>query len=207
MGPERSEIRNGDSSPARRRRPWYRLHLSTWIVLLIAGTILFLSNVPGERRLSQTAATYFVMEHGWPLVYLVRLPEGPVWDPVPSMWPLTKGVVSFDPLTLAADVAVAALVLIFTAAVFETRRRRRKRLQFSLRTLLVAVLIVSAALAWLTTKRRECDLAARHLKALDDILHFLKRAVRQMAFLASCLTRARIIRGSRQRRVIANNCS
>ena len=66
------------------RRPWYRLHLSTWVVLFLTIVILILLIVPGKfeiirirRGFLQYSASegnqpnYFY-HHGWPWNYLER---------------------------------------------------------------------------------------------------------------------------------------
>ena len=67
------------ASPAR-PRPWYRLHLSTYIVLLIPLSALVLVAVPGYTVFrmpvwwggATRAGIYTYQEHGWPLVYMDR---------------------------------------------------------------------------------------------------------------------------------------
>ena len=74
-----------DATPTR-RRPWYRLHLSTYFVLLIPLSALVLVGVPGYTLdfapwigSSWGEAGMLVRtEHGWPLVHLDRV-VAPGW--------------------------------------------------------------------------------------------------------------------------------
>ena len=52
--------------------PWYRLHFSTYVVLLIPLSVLALVAVPGYNVICWEGGmteTYFFQEHGWPLVH------------------------------------------------------------------------------------------------------------------------------------------
>ena len=69
--------------PARpHHRPWYRLHWSTWIVVVAVLALLTLANIP--RRVNYHGVAFDVRlfyEHGWPFVFLDRyekskMPEG-----------------------------------------------------------------------------------------------------------------------------------
>ena len=65
-----------DATPTR-NRPWYRLHLSTYFVLLVPLGVLVLVGVPGYfvgvDYWPQPGVQYLWSEHGWPLVHLDRL--------------------------------------------------------------------------------------------------------------------------------------
>ncbi len=81
------------TAPPTRKRPWYRLHLSTYLVALVPLGILVLTAVPGYTvddfdakllslgsvtdRSGAVIATFAGnlahQEHGWPLVYLDRV--------------------------------------------------------------------------------------------------------------------------------------
>jgi Leucine-rich repeat (LRR) protein len=182
-------------------RPWYRLHLSTWVVLLIVASVLFLAIVPGKLNVSHSAYVgvvgwsinrHVLREHGWPLVYVVRdyptnppfssITEDPTysrfssmvgwepsvdWDNLPSAWALGREVQSFRPWALAADVALAGCLLLLFGAAFEWRRRRLRLGQFSLRELLLLVLLVSSALGWLMAQREQHKLLVDRLSDLD----------------------------------------
>ena len=68
-----------DAAPTR-NRPWYRLHLLTYLVLLVPLGVLVLVGVPGYTVIGvhvwwgpgAGTAYYQYQEHGWPLVHLDR---------------------------------------------------------------------------------------------------------------------------------------
>ena len=74
-----------------KRRPWYRLHRSTAVVLLLVSGAMVLVNVPGHRRVTKFRPfhRYLTIDeefhHGWPLVYLRRECVWPIF--VRSHWP------------------------------------------------------------------------------------------------------------------------
>lgn len=90
MSPEaekKAANHTAEESPPR-RRPWHRLHLSTWMVLLLVLAVLALIEVPGTTvdywegmATSYSPQTGAVttrvpvrrQQHGWPLVYLERV--------------------------------------------------------------------------------------------------------------------------------------
>ena len=55
-------------------RPWLRLHLSTWLLLLMPAAWLMLANIPGEHRHDWHNREVIGCEHGWPCTWLVRQP-------------------------------------------------------------------------------------------------------------------------------------
>ena len=73
-------------APPPRRRPWYRLHLSTWVVLLFVAAALFIIILPGanvtgwQTPLAAAPGPSGILpetwvkqqEHGWPFIYLER---------------------------------------------------------------------------------------------------------------------------------------
>jgi len=88
-------------------RPWYRLHVSTYVVLVLTATAIFLLNIPGERTAEfglypyepwrdrteefkdrivifsgndRQIAVQHLLVHGWPTTWLVR-DIGPHEDP------------------------------------------------------------------------------------------------------------------------------
>lgn len=84
------------------KRPWYRLHAFSWVVLLLASAVMILIVVPGERYADYNArlwhesdelywlwleqnpgyqGAFFEWFHGWPLTYLHR---GAAVDLVPN---------------------------------------------------------------------------------------------------------------------------
>jgi len=160
-----------------RRRSWYRLHRSTFAILLLVAALLVLLVVPGEYTGYSPAeeilglGTPLTFEHGWPWVYLRRLVELPPSTPratlphhgVPWLqgraWSF-EGDLGSHPAwadgdaeqwtwwALALDGFVALAILAIVAAALEWRRRRRPIWQFSLTELLSLMLLLAAALGW-----------------------------------------------------------
>jgi hypothetical protein len=161
-----------ESSP----RPWYRLHLSTWVVLLITTGILVLLIIPGENaerpyHLWYPTSSHYglrdlILQHGWPWQYLERHifdpdPFGPYqideYDYVPWMklccWNISGGdEFIFSPLMLFADIVIATSILVLVMICVEWRRRRIFRIwQFTLRELLIFTVLVAGMVGWWRT--------------------------------------------------------
>jgi hypothetical protein len=146
------------------RRPWYRLHRSTWFVGplgLIVAVLLVVPGGIGSYPELDTWGNSPAIVHGWPLNYLWRVrpdwyPSG--YDPThasPTLpWNLGDSVWQFHPLALALDIIIAALAVLAFVAFVEWRRRKRVRFfQFSMRQLLVAVTVFGVALGWWSSQR------------------------------------------------------
>lgn len=132
------------------KRSWWRLHLSTWIVLLLLAVALTLIIVPGEPSGA-------AIQHGWPWVFLEqeksivynagafgRAPWRSLdnWNP---FWPWRD----HNTLNLVLDLGVALVLLLAGGLMFECWRRRRHRVwQFSLRELFIATTLVAIACSW-----------------------------------------------------------
>jgi hypothetical protein len=127
-GRSRSSATDAASSSAKRARPWYRLHASTYVAVLLGATTLFFVNVPGQltpyvefdgqEKYSVEFHVNERIEHGWPWCYLRRdiFPSSWNWNsntvPEPvSVWALTEEVTEFRSLPLLADIAVGIVVL------------------------------------------------------------------------------------------------
>ena len=163
------------------RRPWYRLHLSTWLTLPFGLVVAVMVVVPGDASRNEVRPTFFVARpkvptgptndvgpiiHGWPLPFLWRAPQK--WNGDPSTaatslpWRLTDSVREFHWLPLLVDLAVAGFVLAVFAALVERRRRKRSRLiQFSLRELLIISLLFAVGLGWWNHRRQVKDRLSR----------------------------------------------
>ncbi|MBN1911146.1 MAG: hypothetical protein JW818_15475 [Pirellulales bacterium] len=165
------------------RRPWWRLHLLTWVVLAVVTVALVLIMVPADRMFNGDHG------HGWPWVFLrhtdfeawfIRITQQPVSEPEPWLpeywtnapwayarnWGLTGDAPVFSPLQLVGDVLIAVLILAVAGAAFECWRRRRRRIwQFSIREMLLLTLVIALVLGWWKHNdlrlRRELALAER----------------------------------------------
>jgi len=171
------------AEPVEKRRPWYRLHISTLLVLIVAASVLVLVVVPGdfEDMVFLNTGAFFTeqgsVEHGWPGVYLRRVTgyqsSGPPRPELGIPW-LTKEAWEFSgeerefrPATLAMDVAAAVAILAALGAAVEWRRRRHHRAwQFSLGEVLLLTLFVAGVLGWWQYNRR-CFQREKELMAIS----------------------------------------
>ena len=160
-------------------RPCYRLHPSTYIVLLLTAVAIFLLNVPGQfvphihfGGLEQHRIEFPLwehLEHGWPWTYLeqnaysgllgsdgqVDLDGQLSLEPL-SAWSFGQHVTSFRPLALCLDLAFNLVSLAVCAAAFECWRRQRNHLlQFRLSDALLGVAILAFALGYAAHIARE----------------------------------------------------
>lgn len=150
------------SSP---QRPWYRLHASTYLAGAFVAAKLVLAELPGEVGLEGMTA-----EHGWPWTYLTRVDilAGDL-QPKLSAWDLLRNYdrgqqprpleTDFRPRVLAADLGISLLLLVGATAALELSRRLRScAIQFSLRSLLVSVLLAGCGCVWwLHIDRQFCE--------------------------------------------------
>jgi hypothetical protein len=156
-------------------RPWYRLHPSSYVAMLLGATLIFFLNVPGQytpyvgfdgqEKYSIEFCVNDRIEHGWPWAYLRRdtLPSNWNWNsmiaPEPvSLWSLSQEVTEFRWLPLLANATVAIFVLVFVAISFEYWRRQRRRVfQLRLGDLLIGTAVVAVAIAYALKVEREYD--------------------------------------------------
>ncbi len=176
--------RSEPETPEQPRRPWWRLHLSTWVVVLLTAAVLVLIIVPGEKTIlafSSGPWDKVQYSHGWPWAWLEQIewerttlyngePPEPLWRFMPWLsddaWKFTGDEVQFRFSMFAFDPAIAAAIVVIAAA-FEVWRRRRYRLwQFSLRELFVLTLVVAVVLGWWQGHRRR---RLHELEALSQI--------------------------------------
>ena len=136
------------------RRPWYRLHLSTWLILPLAIIAAVFVELPGgvggfpERPAWSSMVDKNAIVHGWPLPYLWRTPKGWTGDPAKAArslpWKLTVSVRQFQVSALLVDLAVAIAGVAVFATLLEWRRRHRLRaFQFTLRELLIFAMLLA----------------------------------------------------------------
>ncbi len=152
-------------SPPSNPPRWWRLHASTYLVLIGLAAVLALANVPGQivvapdpfaRGGLPVLASCRSCEHGWPVAYLWReeVAVGNVTRLSP--WSLSEGVLRFSYLGLGLDLLAAAAVLLLGVALYEAWRRRRSKVyQFHVRDLLILATVLSAAFAWLAWQAKQ----------------------------------------------------
>jgi Leucine-rich repeat (LRR) protein len=139
-----------------RRRAWYRLHISTWLLLSAPAAVLALVNLAGEsvvifRERYPFSPEESICEHGWPCTWLVR--EG-MDDTFESAFALAEDVCYVDRTGMAEDLVVAMALVAMFAAVVEWRRRRRHHVwQFTIGDLLLTVLLAAVPLACIARRR------------------------------------------------------
>ncbi len=111
-----------------------------------------------------------VIYHGWPVIYLWR----PVSDfsqfdkPTTAfIWNVFSAHDGFRPIALALDIALASMILAAVVGFWEWRRRRAPRFQFSLRTLLLFVILAAIALGYWGFERRADD---KFVDALQSVV-------------------------------------
>jgi hypothetical protein len=137
-------------------RPWYRLHLSTCLLLAPVVAVLVLLNVPDDVTTDWTRSLDGEMVHGFPATYLRREREWYFYKGLAkplNPWNLTDRVASFWARALAADVVFAIGIVVLLAAIFERRRRRRKLYQFTLGELLALTALLAVGLYWWSLQR------------------------------------------------------
>ena len=163
-----------DAVEKRRAYRARRLHASTYSVLLLTITVLFLLNVPGqyvpyvgmplpeEQLFGDHRIVRERLEHGWPFSYLVRddryfVPRPSESEPRPTaIWSFTEDFVSFDGWRLAGDI-FAAICLIGVAGLLAEYWRRQRSAIWQLRVsdLFGITAIVAAAIWYVQSTLRE----------------------------------------------------
>jgi hypothetical protein len=199
------------------RRPWYRLHWSTWIVIAAVLTFFALMNLPGRGGYHRVIFidNSLLHEHGWPFVYLDRYdPPGSApnlspfapppftvsradaffehardhsffpWAESHSIGFLGWGFRDGDPIWLnksnwsftgnwylykkwlSFDILIALFATIPLAVAYELWSRRRWH--YSLRFLLLCVLLFAAGMAWWRTGVNNYEREIIAAKALHE---------------------------------------
>jgi hypothetical protein len=175
------------SEPATQRRPWWKLHFSTKVVIAVVVCGLILANLPGQQvmhvdvpddgKYGPHYGPYPRYEHGWPNSYMVRQ-YPPRWGKprsvlADSCWALTHRVESFTAGWLVLDIFLAILAATVIAAGFEVWRRRRKSLwRFRLIELFGLLTSVACAGGWY---QWQCRIAEGEAEALKEAHRDLER--------------------------------
>jgi hypothetical protein len=160
----------------RETRPWYRLHVSTYVVLLLTAAVLFLLNIPGqyvpyvgvaleeEQLFGDHRIVRERLEHGWPFSYLVRddryfVKRPGESEPRPTaIWSFTEDFVSFDAWRLLADIVAALCVLAIVTLLVEYWRRQRHSIwQLRVSDLLGITTIIAGAIWYVQRAQRDYD--------------------------------------------------
>ena len=143
-----------------RARPCWRPRAATVIALLIVAALTVLANLscdnsPGPRS-RELPGSWEFFDYGWPLIWRRRMD----WE----NFGFSCREWDFSAAALAGNVAIWLLLLVVTAvACGWLMRRRRRRLQWSMRTMLLGVAVAAAFCAWWV---RVCKIAAEQ----DDIV-------------------------------------
>jgi len=179
------------------RRPWYRLHLSTWLTLPLGLVVAVLVVLPGgdgqyPERSSwlRESAIYGgrAIVHGWPIPFLWRDFDSWQRQRPPSLvaWNFGDSVREFRLLPLVEDSIVGLAAVGLFASVVEWRRRRRRRaIQFTLRELLIFVTAAAICLGWWGHERAvDAETATRFSKV--DPLIWLGPVPRLPLWLRAC---------------------
>lgn len=169
---------SSNAAGAKPRRPWWRLHASTLVCLLLALAVLAVLVVPGEA-INWLRQSGTMVEAGWPYRYAFGTIPGPAREPAvgwldPKLW-WTPGLkwLRIDGRGLANDAAVVVVTLVVVGALVEGRRRRRRSAwQFTLGEVLAVTLLVAGIAAWLAHNKSVYDRQRAALAALDA--HFYK---------------------------------
>jgi hypothetical protein len=143
------------SSPETTKRPWHRLHFSTWLLILACLALLIVIVAPGEFC-GGTVGSIVKLKHGWPWTFVSRQDfYYPPYDPevwpgwtMSWTWPFEGEILVFDRLNLALDILVALGIIGAIGIALEMRRRRRKLYQWTLREMLCFVLLTACFFSW-----------------------------------------------------------
>lgn len=161
------------ASPDKPRRPWYRPHLSTWVVTAFVALFFCLWNVAGYCRQREPTWDNAVWAYGWPATYLDRKVE---WTNGPQprkiddslTWRMGERVTDFFVAALLLNVLVIAGVCLLLGWLFEMWRRRRAHLlQVYLSELGVLTAVMCGTLAGGRYLFLSADATDRELKEAD----------------------------------------
>ena len=136
------------------RAPWVCRYLFAGAV----GILFVLLNWPGEPDQSSfdfgLSFGPIEIRHGWPLVFAARRRTFPHYQHVESfdellkltrLWNVGDALTTFSPVALAADVAIGILAVLVTPWILRRWAATGWPRQFTVRTLLAAMVIVAIA--------------------------------------------------------------
>jgi hypothetical protein len=131
-------------------RPWYRLRWVTWLMLVVVGSALIYAQLQGRADGYESSFGYEISTvYGWPVAQFTVTEYG-LYDLPLLGTPGPNYAHQWHWLAAAVNVAVALAFLGSTAFVLEKWLRSPKRLQFSLRSLLIVSAVIGILLALLS---------------------------------------------------------
>ena len=159
------------------QRRWYRLHVISWLALLVIASALVEVNLDSRQGGSIQTYPPPPCRHGWPRPFLVRSRSGlvrppkyslgisldggaPAFTAMPqaSRWPFDDTPVTFFSRSrLILDMVAGGLIVVLAVLAIEVRARNRQRpIQFSLKLLLTVMawaatcfsLVAQLSLGW-----------------------------------------------------------
>ncbi|MCH7725194.1 MAG: hypothetical protein IH991_01745 [Planctomycetes bacterium] len=143
--------------PSTGTRPFRRLHRSTVVVLVLTLSLFVLINLPGERRVTNFEPQWRhlqieeELQHGWPFTYVHRECEYSIFESnYARIWRPWTSIRRFSLASLCFNVAIAVGLSVVVAALFEMRRRHRRRLlQLHMSDIFIVVTAISLMLGWM----------------------------------------------------------
>lgn len=163
-----------------RRRPWWRLHVSTLIVLSLSAVVVAALIIPGEPAPpTDVIGPGLDTAFGWPWVYAHGLyypmtERLALWSESTLWWPHElQADFGIRWGALSADFAIGLGILIVIAVIVERHTRSRGALyRFRLRDVLVVMLLMAMTASWLAQHRtwRQREKAA--LAKLEPLISY-----------------------------------
>jgi len=142
---------SSDQAPIESHRPWWKLHLLTWVLVLLVGGSLVVENLvqqkvmpplsyfdeSGQRVRPFIKALDIRFTHGWPF----KFNEG--------NWGYYRSRLNHidNYLRLIADILISLAILLATASTIESYLRRKAKWQFSIQGIMVFTAFVALILA------------------------------------------------------------
>lgn len=150
------------ASPAR-RRPWWRLHISTCVIAFLTAVPFFFLIVPAWR-FDGPDKSFAVYGHGWPLIWSETF-GGSAWPY--NNRPVHLHISNISIIALLFDVFFGLVVVTVLAGSNEALLRWRNRpWQFSLRTAFIAITVFCLLTGWWSFRYRDERAASNELYRL-----------------------------------------